>query len=504
MTQSAAGSRRYPFSADDRGLSTLEYLLLFSLIVVGALTLWTQLGASFGGQLDQGTSAFSAVLGGALHSSADPPSGADLTALQGAPQRWQPQTDPPGRRSAADGLAAASPSASGHASGTLPGPRPEPDGWLARPLGTGGKVAVVAGGAAAGVVIGAGMTWGTAYVASLACGPAALVCAGGVTVALAGVGIHQLANGGWDTLKGAFGRVFSSRDASVSDALTVGTTLGALAYGVTGGFGRGAAIARHGAQAGTATREAIASGLGRLFGRGSPPTATSPPATSGGTSTTAVAPGANAASSPKGLLSREYAEAVARTTGKSVDEVEAFYAAELGKGIDHRPLIASAMKNHGLTRAEAEAIYGYTCKQWYRGFNSQLESGNTHATEELMTLLKSGLSKMPSSSATTQYRGLRLDPGQLSKFDSEFALNKTVEVKSFWSTGPSPNSAYSGTRNLIIRTTRAKDISDLAFGKHFHGQIGKPVYDAETLIPPGTRFRVADVDNGTVVLEEIP
>jgi hypothetical protein len=126
---------------------------------------------------------------------------------------------------------------------------------------------------------------------------------------------------------------------------------------------------------------------------------------------------------------------------------------------------------------------------------------NTH---ELAALLRSGLGKMPRSSVTTQYRGLRLDPSQLAKFDSEFALNKTVEVKSFWSTGPTQNSAYTGPRNLIIKTTQARDISDLSFGKHYHGRVGKPPYDSETIIPPGVKFRVADVDNGTVILEEIP
>jgi hypothetical protein len=87
-------------------------------------------------------------------------------------------------------------------------------------------------------------------------------------VGLAGYGVHQLMNGGWSALKGSYSRVFSSEDANGGDALSVGTTLGAAAYGVgtTGlsgasGAARGQAIAQVGARAGAATRAEIASVL---------------------------------------------------------------------------------------------------------------------------------------------------------------------------------------------------------------------------------------------------
>jgi len=122
-------------------------------------------------------------------------------------------------------------------------------------------VAVGAAGAAAGVLAGAGLSWATAYGSSLACGPAAGVCAGAVTVALVGYGGYKLYNGGWKQLKGSFGRVFSSQTASVGDALTVGATLGGVAYGAGTSFGRGAALQRavveNGARTGLAHREAI-------------------------------------------------------------------------------------------------------------------------------------------------------------------------------------------------------------------------------------------------------
>ena len=75
---------------------------------------------------------------------------------------------------------------------------------------------------------------------------------------------------------------------------------------------------------------------------------------------------------------------------------------------------------------------------------------------------------------------------------------------SFWSTAPDPGNAYAGGRTLIIHTRAARDISELAFGVHFHGAVGKPQYTSEAIIPPGVRFRVVDVDcAGVVTLEQI-
>ena len=129
-------------------------------------------------------------------------------------------------------------------------------------LGTGGKVLVGLAGAATGVAVGIGVTAGTAYVASLACGPAAPVCAGAVTLGLLGYAGYELYNGGFAQLRGAFGRVFSTQRASVADAFTVGATLGGIAYGAGASFGRGAALQRglvaRAARAGLEQRDAIA------------------------------------------------------------------------------------------------------------------------------------------------------------------------------------------------------------------------------------------------------
>jgi Flp pilus assembly pilin Flp len=55
---------------DERGLSTMEYAVLFVIIVVGALALWTKLGASLANQVSQGDQSFNNALGAANQSAA--------------------------------------------------------------------------------------------------------------------------------------------------------------------------------------------------------------------------------------------------------------------------------------------------------------------------------------------------------------------------------------------------------------------------------------------------
>jgi len=43
---------------DQHGLSTLEYVILFVIIVVGALTLWSRLGGELSDDLDDGAGTF--------------------------------------------------------------------------------------------------------------------------------------------------------------------------------------------------------------------------------------------------------------------------------------------------------------------------------------------------------------------------------------------------------------------------------------------------------------
>ena len=48
---------------DNRGLSTMEYAVLFVIIVVGALALWTKLGKSLADQVSKGDETFNTKLG---------------------------------------------------------------------------------------------------------------------------------------------------------------------------------------------------------------------------------------------------------------------------------------------------------------------------------------------------------------------------------------------------------------------------------------------------------
>jgi hypothetical protein len=91
---------------------------------------------------------------------------------------------------------------------------------------------------------------------------------------------------------------------------------------------------------------------------------------------------------------------------------------------------------------------------------------------------------------------------QRDKFDTDFAIGNSV-TSNFWSTAPSELDAYAADRNVVIQTDSAKDISDLAFGVHFHDKVGKPSYSSETIIPPGNKFTVTAIDSdGRYVLEQ--
>jgi hypothetical protein len=60
-------ARQRTFVGDQCGLSSLEYALLFIVICVGALVLWSKLGESMVCQMDAGADAFNHALGGVAH-----------------------------------------------------------------------------------------------------------------------------------------------------------------------------------------------------------------------------------------------------------------------------------------------------------------------------------------------------------------------------------------------------------------------------------------------------
>ena len=198
----------------------------------------------------------------------------------------------------------------------------------------------------------------------------------------------------------------------------------------------------------------------------------------------------------------EYVALVSDFTGLSNSEINSFYAEMEAIGVDYKPLIQNAMDKHGLTLDEAHAVFGYTTKLLYRHLNQNLLTGGNDQAKALSDLVCSGIEKMPDSD-TTQFRGWRLDTAaQQDKFDTDFAIGNSV-TSNFWSTAPSEADAYAADRNVVIHTDSAKDISDLAFGVHFHDKVGKTSYSSETIIPPGNKITVTSIDSdGRYVLEQ--
>jgi cytoskeletal protein RodZ len=187
---------------DRRGLSTLEFAVLFVVIIVGALALWHALGRSLESQLGRAQSAFDSELAHAEQNSraagiersqaaaSGPASGAKPSAsppsaASGPAGGAKPSALPPSAASGPASVAKSSGSppsaASGPASVAKPsGSPPAPatsgpaavtraggasPGLFDRQLGTGGKIAVAAGGALAGAAVAAGASVLTTYAA---------------------------------------------------------------------------------------------------------------------------------------------------------------------------------------------------------------------------------------------------------------------------------------------------------------------------------------------------
>ncbi|ALN89264.1 hypothetical protein [Lysobacter gummosus] len=196
-----------------------------------------------------------------------------------------------------------------------------------------------------------------------------------------------------------------------------------------------------------------------------------------------------------------YVDLVANFTGRSPDDIGAYYADLGAKGADYERLIGNAVEKYGLTPDEGHVIFGYTTNLFYWDLNKAIRTGGTPQANALADLLKSGLRKMPPAS-DLEFRGFRVEPQGLADFDNVFKEGRTV-TSDFWSTGPDIKEAYNGSRNVVIHTSRARNISDLAFGVHYNDKVGKTRYTSEAVILPGNRFEITGYDsNGRMILEE--
>lgn len=216
------------------GTTSLEYALLFSLLLVPTVTLWTSLGENLAQSFAKNAPATAAV----LHPASDPlaqslaiPAPSAIAVNQAGSSVF----NGPPRTLSSDPAAEPSSEADGAGPGREDSPpAPPTSSSTPRKLGTAGKVAVVATSAVATAGVGFATVAATSYGSSLLCGPAAAACAGVVTVGLGAWGLWTLTDGGLTTIKNAWGRVFSAEDATVEDAVTVGGVLSTVVGGGSG------------------------------------------------------------------------------------------------------------------------------------------------------------------------------------------------------------------------------------------------------------------------------
>ena len=202
--------------------------------------------------------------------------------------------------------------------------------------------------------------------------------------------------------------------------------------------------------------------------------------------------------------SNKYVTLVATFHAVTKERIFSFYDKMEEISIDYKQLIEKSMLKYGLTIDEAHAVFGYTTRLFYRDLNHALDAKIVSKEAlDLASLITKALEKFPNSKSSVQYRGWRVKTLTNNSFDEKFAFGKTV-TSSFWSTAPTIEDAYPSSRNVILYTNKAKDITDIAFGVHFHQLVDKPVYGNETLIPFGVKFKVFGHDaNNRLILKEV-
>ena len=189
--------------------------------------------------------------------------------------------------------------------------------------------------------------------------------------------------------------------------------------------------------------------------------------------------------------------AALRTFGKSDDDIYTYFAnyhnGRSGQGFlnDITTFMESA-NVHGLTDAEAFAVWGYTTNYFYRDLNAWLRTGtNVGQTAEMRTLINSGLAKLPDYSGTHIYRGISIDDSQLQNFLRSYSDGSTTTWNDFTSAGGSLDASFAGRPDVnvvfSIEHLNAKDISDLADGVRYGG-----MPPPELILPSGSEVRVTE------------
>jgi hypothetical protein len=171
------------------------------------------------------------------------------------------------------------------------------------------------------------------------------------------------------------------------------------------------------------------------------------------------------------------------------------------KGMDYEELVNNFVKNnaYGMGLAEAHAIFGYTTVLFYKKLNELTRKGiKPEKTQLLTALLQGALAKLPISSET-QYRGMNIAPGPaLDSFLKPYKKGAVVTDNQFNSAAKYPVQPFWGNANIrfTIQASKARNITELAFGTHFIEIIsnGKTKNDThESLFLPNSKFVVEDV-----------
>lgn len=169
--------------------------------------------------------------------------------------------------------------------------------------------------------------------------------------------------------------------------------------------------------------------------------------------------------------------------------------------MNHDDIIRDALARiPALTLDEAHAVFGLTTTLFYRGFNQDLSAGRLQA-QPLHRLITSALGKLPRANGPQQI-DLLLGPLAHARIRDSLRLGSTL-TSGYWTSRPTTPSLLEPSIRLVLRTSRARDISPLSALLNF--PFGRQRIDGETqtLIPFGVLFAVVAEHGNQWLLEEV-
>jgi len=189
---------------------------------------------------------------------------------------------------------------------------------------------------------------------------------------------------------------------------------------------------------------------------------------------------------------------MAKFMGQTPAQVRKRFESDFLQGVHFDEAVGKFLKKHpDMSEEDAYYILTYTTNYYVKDLNAVLRGDPAKVTPEAAKLrdgINSALEKLPPVSGKA-YRGI--SPPDLAAFDAKYKSGSTILDGSFLSASPKAAEAYQGTRNLVIESTSARDISDLAMDVQFPKQIGQAPTSSEVVFPAGSVMDVVDVDTAT-------